>query len=87
MPIVFLMGFIGMVSFSIDPSARADLGFFTLLLKEQTAMLSLIIIILGLALTISTVDTLVNAISSLFVVDGKATFNLDKKTDYLKISK
>ena len=86
-PIVFLMGFIGMVSFSIDPSARADLGFFTLLLKEQTEMLSLIIIILGLALTISTVDTLVNAISSLFVVDGKATFNLDKKTDYLKISK
>jgi len=86
-PIVFLMGFIGMVSFSIDPSARADLGFFTLLLKDQTEMLSLIIIILGLALTISTVDTLVNAISSLFVVDGKATFNLDKKTDYLKISK
>ena len=86
-PIVFLMGFIGMVSFSIDPSARADLGFFTLLLKEQTEMLSLIIVILGLALTISTVDTLVNAISSLFVVDGKATFNFDKKTDYLKISK
>jgi Na+/proline symporter len=86
-PIVFLMGFIGMVSFSIDPSARADLGFFTLLLKEQTEMLSLIIIILGLALTISTIDTLVNAISSLFVVDGKATFNFDKKTDYLKISK
>ena len=86
-PIVFLMGFIGMVSFSIDPSARADLGFFTLLLKEQTEMLSLIIVILGLALTISTVDTLVNAISSLFAVDGKAIFNLDKKTDYLKISK
>ena len=86
-PIVFLMGFIGMVSFSIDPSARADLGFFTLLLKEQTEMLSLIIIILGLALTISTIDTLVNAISSLFIVDGKATFNFDKKTDYLKISK
>jgi Na+/proline symporter len=86
-PIVFLMGFIGMLSFSIDPSVRADLGFFTLLLKKQTEMLSLIIIILGLALTISTVDTLVNAISSLFVVDGKATFNLDKKTDYLKISK
>ena len=81
------MGFIGMVSFSIDPSVRADLGFFTLLLKEQTEMLSLIIIILGLALTISTVDTLVNAISSLFVIDGKATFNLNKKTNYLKLSK
>ena len=40
-----------------------------------------------MALTISTVDTLVNAISSLFVVDGKATFNFAKKTDYLKLSK
>ena len=86
-PIIFLMGFIGMVSFSVDPSARVDLGFFTLLLSNQTELLSFIIIILGLALTISTVDTLVNAISSLFVIDGKATFKLNKKTDYLKISK
>ena len=86
-PIVFFMGFTGMVSFSIDPSQRPDLGFFTLLLKEQTQTLSLLIITLGLALTISTVDTLVNAISSLFVVDGKATFNLNKRTDYLKLSK
>ena len=30
---------------------------------------------------------MVNAISSLFVVDGKATFDLNKKTDYLKLSK
>ena len=86
-PIVFFMGFTGMVSFSIDPSQRPDLGFFTLLLKEQTQTLSLLIITLGLALTISTIDTLVNAISSLFVVDGKATFDLNKKTDYLKLSK
>ena len=86
-PIVFLMGFIGMVSFSLDSSTRPDLGFFTLLLKDQTELFSLLIIVLGLSLTISTVDTLVNAISSLFVVDGKATFSLDKKTDYLKISK
>ena len=86
-PIVFIMGFIGMVSFSIDSSTRADLGFFTLLLKDQKELISLIIIILGLSLTISTVDTLVNAISSLFVVDGKATFELNKNTDYLKISK
>jgi len=86
-PIVFFMGFTGMVSFSIDPTGRPDLGFFILLLKEQSEILSLVIVTLGLALTISTVDTLVNAISSLFVVDGKATFNLNKKTDYLKLSK
>ena len=86
-PVVFYMGFTGMVAFSIDPTTRPDLGFFTLLLKEQTELLSLFVIVLGLALTISTVDTLVNAISSLIVVDGKATFNLSKKTNYLNFSK
>ena len=86
-PIVFYMGFTGMVAFSIDSTSRPDLGFFTLLLKEQTELLSLFIIVLGLALTISTVDTLVNAISSLIVVDGKSTFNLSKKTNYLNFSK
>ena len=86
-PIVFFMGFAGMVSFSINPENRPDLGFFTLLLKEQSEMLSLLVVTLGLALTISTVDTLINAISSLFVIDGKATFNFDNKTDYLKLSK
>ena len=86
-PIVFYMGFTGMVAFSIDPTTRPDLGFFSLLLKEQTFLLSLIIIILGLALTISTVDTLINAISSLIIVDGKATFNLKTKTNYFNFSK
>jgi len=86
-PIVFFMGFAGMVAFSIDSSIRPDLGFFLLLLKEQTKLLSLLVIILALALTISTVDTLINAISSLIVVDGKATFKLKNKTDYLKFSK
>ena len=86
-PIVFYMGFSGMVAFSIDPTTRPDLGFFTLLLKDQTELLSVVVIILGLALTISTVDTLVNAISSLIVIDSKATFNLAKKTNYLNLSK
>ena len=81
------MGFSGMVAFSIDPNIRPDLGFFSLLLKEQTTLLSMFIIVLGLALTISTVDTLINAISSLIVVDGKAVFNFRKETNYLKFSK
>ena len=86
-PIVFYMGFTGMVAFSLNSTIRPDLGFFSLLLKEQTTLLSLIVIILGLALTISTIDTLINAISSLIVVDGKATFKFKKKIDYLKFSK
>ena len=88
-PIVFYTGFVGMVAFSIDPVTRPDLGFFSLLLKNNSTILTLIVIILGLALTISTVDTLVNAISSLIVVDGKAVieFKKRKKINYLKFSK
>ena len=86
-PVVFFMGFTGLVSYSIDPSIRPDLGFFSLLLKEQTTFLSLLVIFLGLALTISTIDTLINAISSLIIVDGKATFNFNKKINYLKFSR
>ena len=86
-PIVFYMGFSGMVAFSIDANIRPDLGFFSLLLKEQTTFLSIFIVILGLSLTISTVDTLINAISSLILVDGDATFNFKKKTNYLRLSK
>ena len=86
-PIVLFMGFAGLVATSIDSSVRPDLGFFFLLLKDQTEFLSIIIVILGLSLTISTVDTLINAISSLIVVDGKATFNFNKNANYLKLSK
>ena len=86
-PIVFFMGFSGLVAVSLDSNVTPDLGYFSLLLKDQTKFLSLIIIILGLSLTISTVDTLVNAISSLIVVDGKATFNFETKIDYLSLSK
>jgi Na+/proline symporter len=86
-PIVLFMGFSGLVAISVNSKVIPDLGFFSLLLRDQTEFLSMIIIILGLSLTISTVDTLVNAISSLIVVDGKATFNLSNKANYLDFSK
>ena len=86
-PIVFFMGLTGMISFSIDSTIRPDLGFFSLLLEKQSLLISLIIITLGLSLTISTLDTLINAISSLIVVDGKATFNFYKKANYLNFSR
>jgi len=86
-PIVFFMGFSGLVAVSVNPKVVPDLSFFYLLLKNQTEFLSIIIIILGLSLTISTVDTLVNAITSLIIVDAKATFGLVNKVNYLKLSK
>jgi len=86
-PIIIFMGFSGLVAISINPDVVADLGFFSLLLNDQTEFLSIIIVTLGLSLTISTVDTLVNAISSLVIVDAKAAFRFTKKTDFLSLSK
>ena len=84
-PIVFFMGFSGLVAVSINSTVDPDLAFFSLLLTEQTLMLSVIVIVLAISLTISSVDTLINAISSLIVVDGNKVLNF--KGDYLKLSK
>ena len=84
-PIVFLMGFSGLVAISLDSKVIPDLAFFFLLLKKQSLTISIVIVILAISLTISSIDTLINAISSLIVVDGKKILNING--DYLKISK
>ena len=48
-------------------------------------MLSVIVIILAISLTISSIDTLINAISSIIIVDGNKVLNY--KGNYLKLSK
>jgi len=70
-PIVFIMGVTGIIAISIDDKVNPDLAFFSILLKDKSEILCMVIIILAVSLTVSTIDTLVNAISSLIVVDGK----------------
>ncbi len=68
-PVVFIMGFSGLIAVSKDSSVIPDLAFFSLLLKNNAVFLSVIIVALAISLTISSIDTLVNAISSLIIVD------------------
>ena len=84
-PIVFLMGFTGLVSVSKNSNVIPDLAFFSILLEEEVLTLSIIIIFLAISLTMSSIDTLINAISSLIIVDGKKFFRHNH--NYLKISK
>jgi len=84
-PIVFFMGIIGIIAISIDSKVNPDLAFFSILLKNKSELLYMIIIILAISLTVSTVDTLVNAISSLIVVDGKKINKNLKSTNTLVI--
>ena len=86
-PIVFFMGISGIFAISIDSKVNPDLAFFSILLKDETEFLSIIIIILAISLAISTVDTLVNAISSIVVVDGKKIYLKSNQKNYLKLSK
>ena len=86
-PIVFFMGISGIIAVSLDSKVNPDLAFFSILLKDKTEFLSILVIILAVSLTISTIDTLVNAISSLIVVDGKNFYDNPKKKDFLRLSK
>ncbi len=70
-PIVFFMGLTGIIAVSINNEINPDLAFFFILLEDKSKLLYIIVIILAVSLTASTIDTLVNAISSLIVVDGQ----------------
>ncbi len=84
-PIVFLMGFSGLISVSSNSDVIPDLAFFSLLIKNHTLGLSIVIILLSISLTISSIDTLINAISSLIIVDGNKLLKF--KGNYFKLSK
>jgi len=84
-PIVFMMGFSGLIAVSQNSNIIPDLAFFSILFNGQSIILSVIVIALAIALTVSSIDTLINAISSLIVVDGKRIIKF--KGDYLKLSK
>ena len=77
-PIVFFMGFSGLVAISLDQDVIPDLAFFSLLLKENLIIFSVMIVILAISLTISSIDTLINAISSLIIVDVDKIINIKK---------
>jgi len=84
-PIVFFIGFSGLIAVSKNTNVIPDLAFFSLLLKEHTSTMSLIVIILAISLTISSIDTLINAISSLIIVDGNKILKI--KGSYLRLSR
>ena len=69
--IIFWMGYSGLLSYSLNSKINPDLAFFDLILNEKDSLIVLAILILAFSLTLSTIDTLINAISSIIIVDGK----------------
>ena len=68
--IVFWMGYSGLISYSLNKNVIPDLAFFDLIFKNKSSFIIIGILILAVSLTLSTIDTLINAISSLIIVDG-----------------
>ncbi len=69
--IVFWMGYTGLLSYSLNSEVISDMAFFDLLLVKNNSTVVISILILAMSLTLSTIDTLINAISSLIMIDGK----------------
>ena len=83
-PIVFIIGFTGLVAVSQNENVNADLAFFYLILQKQNLQISGILIFLSISLAISSIDTIINAVSSLIIVDAKKVFN--SKLNSIKLS-
>ena len=69
--IIFWMGYSGLISYSLNSQVIPDLAFFDLIFKKKNVFIIISILILAISLTLSTIDTLINAISSLIIVDGR----------------
>ena len=87
--IVFWMGYSGLISYSLNSKVVPDLAFFDLMLSNKSSITVLGILILALSLTLSTIDTLINAISSLIIVNSEqinkslGTKKIKSKTNFI----
>ena len=89
-PFMLVLGFFGILAVSVDKAADPSTLFFTLLLEPFTGINSLLtisILILVLALVISSMDTLINALSSTITIEGNKFISLKNKNSYLTLSK
>ena len=83
--IVLWMGYTGLISYSLNLKVIPDLAFFELIISNNYLII-ISILVLALALTLSTIDTLINAISSILIVDGKKISKIISGKNIKKIS-
>ena len=79
-PIVFAMGLFGLAAVGLDRAQTPSVALFSILLEALPEWLAVGLIILGLALVMSSADTLLNGISSLVAVDlGRAVLRAQER--------
>ena len=73
LPFLFILGFFGILAVITGNAKDPSIVFFSLILNPMAgsnSILTLSILILAVSLVVSSMDTLINAISSLFIING-----------------
>jgi len=73
LPFLFILGFFGILAVITGNAKDPSTVFFSLLLNPMTgsnSILTISILVLAISLVVSSMDTLINAISSLFIING-----------------
>jgi SSS family solute:Na+ symporter len=89
-PFIFILGFFGLLAVATGKVVDPSTIFFSLLLeplKGTNLALSISLLILVLVLVISSMDTLINAISSLITIESTKFFKFKHAKNYLQLSK
>ena len=86
-PVILILGFFGIIAVSLGKAKDPSIVIFALLLQKEGIFLTASILILALTLVMSSMDSLINAISSLLVIETKKFFRLKSEIDYLNFSK
>ena len=89
-PFIFTLGFFGIIAVGSGKVTDPSTIFFSLLLdpfKGSNVALSISLLILVLVLVISSMDTLINAISSLITIEAPKFVKLKNNKNYLQLSK
>jgi len=79
LPFLFILGFFGILGVITDNAKDPSTVFFSLILNPMSgtnSILTITILTLAISLVVSSMDTLINAISSLFIINGTKFFKL-----------
>ena len=87
LPVVFILGVCGIIGVSLDQAKNPSTIIFSLLASNGGLLISSALLILALTLVISSMDTLINAISSLIVIESKKFIKLSSVISYVNLSR
>jgi len=82
LPFLFILGFFGILAVATNNARDPSTVFFSLILNPMTgsnSILTITILILVISLVVSSMDTLINAISSLFIINGNNFLKLTSR--------